>query len=145
MPIRRDMYQRYRSFFIDDVNPFELASDTTPRGWRDAIAPMMAAFGIDTAEDLRGAWAALHRVRRDPAFPAERLREMETLFYAMPAHRLVGKDGVVEALLFSEEHYKAIAADTNRWRDPAKGPLARIAYTEFFRDNYRRIVDLAGR
>lgn len=86
MPARRVMYEKYADSFVDRANPFELAADVRPRGWRDAIAVLMGAFGIDTAEEQHEAWAALIAARADPSFPADALAEMERAFYAMPVH-----------------------------------------------------------
>lgn len=142
MPVRRMMYAAYADYMADKTNPFDIASDTPRRGWRDGMIIMMGCFGIDTSFELRAAWAALVAARGNTTFPPERLAEMERLFYAMPEHELRDKDGSTRRLLFSETNYKAISDDTARWRDPAKGPRARIAYTQFFRENYRRVVEL---
>jgi len=143
MPVRRDMYSLYRDSLADQTNPFDIASDTKRRNWRDGMIVMMGCMGIDTAAELRAAWAALIAARGNTAFPADRLDEMESTFYAMPTHELRGKDGSIKSLLFSEEHYKAISDDAARWRDPIKGPRSKIAYSEFFRAQYRRVVELA--
>jgi iron(III) transport system substrate-binding protein len=140
LPIRRVMYEKHFDRFIDRVNPFEIASDTKPQGWRDSIGIMMGAFAIDTADAQHAAWAALNRARLDPAFPPATLAEMERLFYAMPDHHMT--DGTT--LPFTESNYAAISKDTARWRDPARAPAARIAYTRFFNDHYGRVTDLAA-
>lgn len=144
MPIRRDMYSLYRDSLADQTNPFDIASDTKRRNWRDGMIVMMGCMGIDTSAELRAAWAALIAARGDTSFPADRLAEMESIFYSMPKHELRGKDGSVQSLPFSEEHYKAISDDTARWRDPIKGPRSKIAYSEFFRAQYQRVVELAS-
>ncbi len=142
MPVKRSFYDRFGAALTDKTNPFQIASSFKRRGWRDAIGPLMGAFGVDTGEELRAAWRALNRARGNTAFPPDRLAEMERLFYAMPEHTLVDKDGKATTLTLSEAAYKAISDDTNRWRDPVKGPRARIAYTRFFIENYRRVVEL---
>ncbi len=139
MPARRVMYERYLDRMVDKANPFEAASDVPGRGWRDAIAPMMAAFGIDTAEACRHAWRALNEARVKVAngeFSAGTLAEMEAAFYAMPEH--VMRDG--SKLEFNERNYKAISDDVRRWRDPEHGRRAMIAYAEFFERQYERVV-----
>lgn len=140
LPVRRVMYEKYFNRFTDKVNPFEIASDTQPQGWRDSIGIMMGAFAIDTADDQHTAWEALNRARNDPTFPRASLAEMERLFYSLPDHTLA--DG--SALPFTEANYAAISKDTNRWRDPTLAPESRIAYTRFFTNNYRRITTLAA-
>jgi iron(III) transport system substrate-binding protein len=142
MPIRRSMYTEYGSFFVDQVNPFDVAAPLKNRGWRDAIGIMMGAFGIDTVDELHGAWAALHRARTNPAFPKATLAEMERAFYALPMCEVTPKDQPPRLLEFSEANYKAISDDTGRWRDPAKAARCRVAYTRFFLDQYRRVIDL---
>ncbi len=145
MPVRRVMYEKYTGHFVDKANPFEIAANLKGRGWRDSIAIMMGAFGIDTADELKEAWAALTRARANPAFPKGTLAEMERAFYAMPMHEVTPKDGPPPTpmlLEFSEANFKAISDDTKRWRDPAKTDRARIAYTRFFLDQYAKVVDL---
>jgi iron(III) transport system substrate-binding protein len=137
MPVRRLMYQKHLSHFIDQVNPFDIASETSVRGWRGAIGPMMGAFAIDIADEQRAAWAALNRARSTPGFPAEQLAEMERLFYAWPPHTM--PDGT--ALEFNESNIERILVS---WRDADLLARARIDYTKFFRASYRRIQELAG-
>ena len=50
--------------FIDRVNPFEIVSDVENPGWRTGVQIMMGAFGVDLADECRGAYAALDRARR---------------------------------------------------------------------------------
>lgn len=142
MPVRRVMYERYVDHFADQTNPFDLASDTTVKGWRTGLIIMMGAFGVDAGDELRAAWLALNRARANPSFPPDRLAEMERLFYSFPEHQVVEKDSSITRLPFSAENYKRISDDTNRWRDPVKGTRARIAATQFFRDTFQRVVDL---
>ncbi len=141
MPIRRVMYEKYAQYFIDQTNPFLAASDVKQNGWRSAIPPMMAAFGIDTAPDARAAWAALNQARalaRESRFPPAQLAEMERAFYAMPTHTM--RDGTT--LEFNAANFKAISADTDAWKDLDHGRRSLIAYTAFFRDHYRRVIEL---
>jgi len=133
MPVRRVMYEKYAGAMIDRVNPFELASDASPAGWRSAIPIMMGAFAIDTAHDLREAWAALHEARASGEFSAETLARLEAQFHAFPATR-VSEARVLE---FTRENYKEISA---AWKDPAVRARLEIEYTTFFRENYRAIV-----
>jgi hypothetical protein len=139
MPVRRVMYEKYGQWFIDKSDPFKAASDVPQRRWRSAIAPMMAAFGIDTVPELREAWSALNAARaasKEGRFPTETLQEMERLFYAMPMHTM--RDGTT--LELNEKNFKTIEADTNSWNDLDHGKRALIAYTRFFRENYRRVT-----
>ncbi|MGP1271870.1 MAG: ABC transporter substrate-binding protein [Phycisphaerales bacterium] len=133
LPARRVMYERHFDRLVDRVNPYELAGDESPAGWRSSIGPMMGAFGIDTADELKSAWAALNRARSAEGFPSEVLAEMERAFYAMPVHEM--PDG--RRLLFSPEHYREIRGS---WRDAEWGTLSKIRYQSFFREQYRRVV-----
>ncbi|TVQ31574.1 MAG: extracellular solute-binding protein [Phycisphaeraceae bacterium] len=141
MPARRDMYptgdepNEFFDRFIDKVNPFEIASDQPPRGWRPLISPMFATFAIDINHDITRAWRALIATR-DSGADAARIQRMEDLFYAMPEHEL--PDG--SRIAFTEENFDTIRAD---WRNPDREPELRIQYTRFFRNNYREIVRLA--
>lgn len=142
MPIRPVMYEKYAALMVDQTNPFKIASDVPQRGWRSAIAPMMAAFGIDAVAELRDAWQALNAARAAHAagkFPTDTLAEMERLFYAMPAHTM--KDGT--QLEFTEKNFKAIKADANWSKDLDHGKRSLIAYTQFFRESYRGVSALA--
>lgn len=205
MPVRREMYASYGDHFVDKADPFEAASDLPSRGWRSAIAPMMAAFGIDTRPQLVAAWKALNSARSANTSPAI-LNDMEAAFYALPKHRM--RDGTLlwptklleglskpardeltrakistfdqlaeqlpalnrasdgkpslgaefERLLagrseyaapveleFNADTFKIIRADTDSWKDPVHGRRSLIAYTEFFRQQYQRVIDLAGK
>ncbi len=158
LPVRRDMYTSERmAMFVDsDVNPFELARPIPYRGWRSAIAPMMAAFAVENQNALRRAWVALNEVRvaadtrPDDAELAATLAEMEEAFYAMPVHRfpddLTNEDGSAhplggEELPFNPENYRTIrAADWPNRQPSARG---RIMYHRFFLTQYERVVELA--
>ncbi len=135
MPVRREMYRKYFEYFIDRVDPFELASQARSAGWRTALGIMMGAFGIDTADEQRVAWRALIAARSEAGFPATTLAEMERLFYAWPEH--VMPDGTV--LEFTEANYWAISAT---WKDGPFRARCEIRYTEAFRENYRKVTAL---
>jgi len=143
MPARPDMYKEpYKAHFVDDVDPFALASRAPSQRWRDGMITMMGCMGVDNADLLREAWRALHAARGDSTFDPAVLAEMESLFYAMPTHDVVGKDGSRRSLVFSASTYKEISADTNSWRDPVKAAEAKIRYSGFFRENYKRVIEL---
>jgi len=147
MPAKRGMYTHHLAQFTDKTNPFEIASKTPLRGWRDLIGPLMGAFAVDVRADLRPAWEALIAARarvasNDPTFSPETLARMEALFYAMPTQTITNKDGTTETLTLSEQTYKRISEATGRWRDPEAGAAAKIAYTRFFQNNYRQVVRL---
>jgi ABC-type Fe3+ transport system substrate-binding protein len=137
MPVRRMMYEQFMPHMVDQVNPFDVASTTKPAGWRNTIGVMMGAFGIETADDQVRAWKALTKARSNPDFDKEKLARMETLFYALPTTVLA--DG--KELAFTPENVKAI---TGAWKDAVFKGRCEVRYFEFFRSNYRTIVELAG-
>ncbi len=144
MPARRVMYEKYMPQLMDKVNPFLLAGTDKPSPWRSSIGPMMGAFGIDTADELKRAWESLIEARDDESFPPEVLEEMERLFYALPDHLMppdeAGNPG--EVLAFTPENYSKIR---NSWRDPKHPEWAiksRIRYVDFFRSCYSNVNKL---
>ncbi|MFI4893173.1 MAG: ABC transporter substrate-binding protein [Phycisphaerales bacterium JB058] len=144
MPARRVMYEKHMPRLMDKVNPFLLAGTDKPSPWRSSIGPMMGAFGIDTADEIKAAWQALIQARADDSFPPVVLAEMERLFYALPEHLMppdeAGQAG--EVLPFTPENYRAIR---NSWRDPKHPEWAvksQIRYVDFFRKNYGEVVRL---
>ena len=138
MPARRVMYEKYFASFIDKANPFEIATKTKPAGWRGGLGIMMGAFAIDNRLSNRAAWQALLAARADKSFPPATLAEMESLFYAFPT-TTDPKDGKV--LDFTPQNFKAIAAI---WKSSATyQSRCEIAYTQFFKTNYERIVALS--
>lgn len=146
MPSRRSMYEKYLPHFTDQTNPFTIASSFPLRGWRDLMSPLMGSFCIDTRADLRPAWIALNAARADSSFPGQTLAEMERLFYAMPTQTFTTKDGKTITLDLnvepSKDDFRAMSDALSRWRNADAGAEARIAYTRFFGENYRRIVRL---
>ncbi|TVQ63951.1 MAG: extracellular solute-binding protein [Phycisphaerales bacterium] len=141
LPVRRVMYDPdgpYFEHFRDRVDAFAIASQTRPRGWRSAIGPLMGAFAIDTADDVRNAWRALHRLR-DAGSNPELADELEAMFFSMPPHLM--PDGT--ELAFNEANYSVIR---NSWRDPEHPEWAKrseIRYAKYFRETYREITTRA--
>jgi len=138
MPVSRFMYARYLDHMMDKVDPFELATQSKPAGWRDAIGLMMGCFACDIADEQRAAWAALIRARANPSFPRATLDEMETLFYSFPT-----TEAGEGSLAFTPENFKAIKTVWDAAKKAGTMADIQIAYTRFFRENYQRIVDLA--
>lgn len=140
MPVRRIMFERHLDRMVDRVNPFLIASTVPIRGWRSAVGPIMGAFSIDIHDEQAAAWKAIIAARNAGA-PTDLLAEMDRLFFAMPTHTM--PDG--SELEFNEANFRAIRAD---WRNAGRDARPtwnemRLGYTLFFRDNYRRIVELA--
>lgn len=132
MPVRRLMYEKHRSRFVDqDLRPFEIVSHAPLQGWRSLIDKMMAAFAMDIHDEMVEAWDALNEYKQHG--DSRVIESLEFLFYAFPAHYFA--DGRI--LPFTRENFKAIRDD---WRDPKREPELRIAYTAYFRQCYERIV-----
>lgn len=149
MPVRRVMYEQHRDRFVDkDLAPFETASDTKPANWRGAIGVMMGAFAIDTGDAQREAWRALNAARAAASrgsLAPDVVAEMESLFYAWPTHTMPRPDANTSAdtLTFTPDNLPTILASWKTRDDPTYLTRCRIAYTEFFSNNYARITTLA--
>lgn len=146
LPVRRSMYaSEMAKHMIDQVDPFAIASKVSPVGWRDAIQPMMGAFAIDVSDDARAAWAALNRGRANPAFPEATLTQMETLFYSWPMSVIPdAKDqskpnAAGESLQFGPRTARRIR---EHWRNRTYQSACVIRYTEFYRDTYKKVIEL---
>jgi hypothetical protein len=48
-----------------------------------------------------------------------------------------------QSLEFNEANFRAIRADTDSWKDPLHGRRTLIAYTEYFRRTYAKVVEQA--
>jgi len=122
MPVRRSFIERHGAEFIDQVDPFELASavrDPDPNA-RGFIAPLFSAICADRRRELARAWRA---IREHPAYPASAsgrgmlvtaadvddptLKAMLEAFDAMPVVR--GPDGA-EHDLSTRDGRAAVAA-----------------------------------
>jgi len=123
MPIRRDIYPQHLDEFIDPVDAYAIASplpDGTPNYFR-SIAPMMHAMAIDIHDDLKAAWATINATEN-----AALRAEMIGLFDAMP----VTAEELIERQSLWKKNHDLVLED-------------RLAWTKFFRVNYRRIVEMS--
>ncbi|MCW5753642.1 MAG: extracellular solute-binding protein [Phycisphaeraceae bacterium] len=150
MPVRHAFIVEHWPLLTDKVDPYAIASTQGSRGWRSGIRPMMGAFGIDNARELRRAWRAMHRAIEEGVEP-EVVAEMERLLYALPEGARVralwnalfaDEETTPEGafLDFSPEHYGTIR---ETWRNPRVASRLQIVYTAYFRENYARVVELA--
>jgi len=143
MPVKRSMYARYTANMIDKVDPFTIASQVKPAGWRDGIGIMMGAFAIDVSHQQRKAWAAVQRVKLDPKFPQATAAAMEELFFAWPTTPVLpSKPGEVmavgeAAIPFTKETFAKV---NEQWKRPGVKAAMEIRYTNFFRECYVRII-----
>jgi len=161
MIITRSMYERHFPDFIDQVNPYVIATPAEyPDGnARDFISPVFAAMAMDTHHELREAWKA---ITAHPAYPkdgsivtAEQvsdpgLREMLMLFNAMPSLPGPGPGG--ELSLSDGTHLGALRLGwvEGEWKElgfwsakETPTDAMRKRFGAFFRANYRKIVELA--
>ncbi len=171
LPVRRDLYTAEEmADWADQVDPFtDIAAPFAP-GMPDMFGPIATvahAMAINQHEALRDAWAA---IQRQPADSATRAA-MVALFDAMPAElTLTWPDADMAAhwqtYINDKEHprYQAttdhltqfVNSVTGRWRDIDEltgtnrtALLGRdqrladtLAWTAFFRENYRQIMAL---
>ena len=136
MPARPDFYETYRERFVDSqLSPFTVVTKTPVKGWRSMIAPLLATSSIDIHREQRAAWDAIARVRA-AGLPESVVAAIEDEFFAMPMHEL--PDGL--RVLLTEENFRRVRED---WRDPARASEHSIAYTAFFRAQYRKVRDMA--
>jgi iron(III) transport system substrate-binding protein len=157
MPVRRDFIARERARFLDDVDPFELASavENPDRNARSFIAPLFSALCADRRDELAAAWRA---IRTHPAYPEGKalvtasdvedagLRAMLEAFDAMPP---VDAPGGATESLGSREGRAAVRAGWLKggWKDDGLWPEGAAPADElrrrmgaFFGAQYERIA-----
>lgn len=158
LPIRPDVYvEKHRKHWVDsDVDPYGIATPIrpgTPSYFR-YIAPIAHSVAIDVHEELVEAWAAIRRTPKDHPNHAEMLE----LFDAMPQtitltwpdedlaknwKAILGDAGHVR----HDEAAKALKDFTgsikSRWKDENQKLNDRLEWTLFFRENYRKIIELS--
>lgn len=141
MPIRRSMYEKYGEVMVDKVDPFEVASQVKPAGWRDGIGIMMGAFAIDVSHAQREAWAAIQRVREAGESPGL-AAAMEQVFFAWPVTPVYDAKGQVvlseRGIAFTQETFAQVR---EQWGKRGVRAKQEIAYTQFFRECYRRVIE----
>lgn len=157
-PIRRDLYNESEmKFWSDQVKPYELARELppgTPDFYR-AVAPVTQAMAIDVQDDLKAAWEAL---LKHPTHPNR--AEAEEAFNAMPAEltltwpdeELASHWLAVMSDASHPRHAEAVGILTGfmkRYEEQYRGDknkdrllIARLKWTQFYRDQYRKVVDL---
>lgn len=157
-PIRRDLYTAAEKATWTDpeIDPFPAAVPIMA-GMPDffgMVAPVSKAMAMDVHGDLKAAWRAILRTPDDHPHKAEMLR----LFDAMPAAlTLTWPDEAMAAdwhtMLSDVDHPRhAEAARTLRdflsrlyARDEDQRLKDTLAWTLFFRDNYRKIASMGAR
>jgi ABC-type Fe3+ transport system substrate-binding protein len=166
MPIRRAFIAKHRAMFIDDVDPFTLASavQDPDKNARAFIAPFFSAICGDRRDELARAWKA---IRTHPSYPSAAdgrgvlvtaadvddptLKAMLEAFDAMPV--IAGPDGAMHDLA-TRAGRAAVAegylARQPKWRDAGLWPQGASGIDELRRSmgaystaQYRRVVELA--
>ncbi len=158
-PIRADLYTPEEKVNWTDpqIDPFK-TSKPLPDGmpsFFNTIAPISHALAIDIHQDLADAWRAIIHTE-DPA----RRQQMEAIFDQMPPElTLIWPEGLEaewQVALGDINHPRhAEAAKTlkdfvdglsARWRsNPDQRDKDRLAWTLFFRDQYRQVVAMGER
>lgn len=166
MPIRRDLYATHRDRFVDDADPFAIATrvpEPNPR-MRDFVAPIFTAFAVDVRSELVAAWRA---IVEHPAYPraldgdelavvgAEdvdhpQLRRMIEAFDAMPIVRGPGGRGYdladpASLATVSDGWLRGGWREEGLWpADAAPAEALRSEMTAFFRARYREVLAIAA-
>ncbi len=157
-PIRRDLYTAEEAKYWTDpqIKPFEIARDF-PKGtpnYYSYVAPIAHSLAIDIHEELGQAWAAINKVSDNDPVKAKMLER----FDAMPEPLQLKWDSpdletnwltimqsadhpqrkqVVDTI---QAHYQSLK---KRWKDHDQQLKDRLDWTLFYRENYRKIVELA--
>lgn len=144
MPVRRSMYEQYFGTFVDQVNPFEIVSDTANPGWRTGVQMMMGCFGVDLADECRAAYRAIAEAKASGEFTPEEIRELEDRFYAFPETEIQAITSMTGYGALSDESKQAVSDNGWRWASEittaAPEELRTLAATTttlpFTEDNY---------
>jgi iron(III) transport system substrate-binding protein len=157
MPIRRSFIAAHSAEFVDQVDPFALATAVPDpdRNARALVAPIFSALCADRRDELARAWAV---IRTHPAYPTNRalvtatdvedarLKALLEAFDAMP--RIEGPDGSMHDLA-TREGRAAVREGWLRggWKDAGLWPTGAAGAEElrlrlgiYFSGQYARIA-----
>jgi ABC-type Fe3+ transport system substrate-binding protein len=123
MPVRRVMYEKYFDQFVDQVDPFTLASDVKNPGWRTGVEVMMGCFGIDISKDCREAYKALNFARGSDKFTESELAELDALYYAFPETRIEALENLPGFADLSERSRSMINDNGWKWQQQVRDAL----------------------
>ncbi|WP_432800324.1 ABC transporter substrate-binding protein [Poriferisphaera sp. WC338] len=157
-PIRQDMFVKNEQAKWADVglDPFGQAKPFAKGmpSFFSMVATVTHAMGSDVHDDLKAAWAAINRVPNDDPVKGEMLR----LFDEMPEDlRVVWPDDEMAkdwmAIMEDVDHVRHdeavkvlkdfVGGFRTRYKENPDVKLDdRLRWTLFFRDNYRKIVEL---
>ena len=172
LPALRGMYQQYMSRFVDQVNPFEMATpiEHPISDARSFIAIIFGAMAIDSGTELEEAWAA---IINHPGFPTDlgfvtaadvsdpELKQMLELFDSMPS--VLTPDGKLLSLadsanlpVINRGYLKNVSDESTGlimkgawWPDGMwnlnadPADMLRQQFGVFVRENCERIIEMA--
>ena len=120
MPVRPELYQRYREVSNIEFSPFELKQSfiydaKLSRARREVVAALFGALLVDTHGELRAAWGNLRRRR----LPESELAEL-------------GRMPISEA--------EALRLAAGPWKDPAFRNLKKIEWQRWAERKYRKLA-----
>lgn len=149
-PVRRDLYvEEEMQHWTDELEPFAQAREF-PKGmpnFYSAIATISHAMAIDVHADLTAAWVAINQCKDDAL-----RQELVAIFDRMPAELTIRNVPANWRAILDDpanEQHAAVAAAlksfttglSDRWKASPDARLKdRLAWTEFFRSNYRQVV-----
>ena len=154
MPVRRDLYDSPSEDWVDQVNPFEIASPFPPAmpDFYRAVRTVSQAMAIDVHDDLVAAWRAIQNQ------PQGQLRQqMVERFHRMPGDlTLHWPDEDLakhwSSIIHDPENprYQEVASALQSFSGPLNAMLknheatldARLRWSGFFRANYRRTAQM---
>lgn len=162
MPVRRDVYRKEEMvWWTDPVNPYEIARAVPAEmpSFYPLVAPVAHAMAIDIHDELRGAWAAINRLKAEDARRAAAVE----IFDAMPPELTLRwpdaelaekwreileseghpRRGEVAAVL--RDFWTGLQKRYDNFRDTDRLLEDRLRWTQFFRGQYQRVVELAGK
>ena len=124
MPVRPDLYPRFKSESNIEFSPFDLKQDFVydsklSRNRREVVAALAGALLVDTHTELQAAWRALIARRLPPA-------EIEDL----------GR------IPLSDSDALKLAAGA--WKDPATRNLRKIQWQDWAQKKYRKLAQARG-
>ena len=120
MPVRPELYQRYREVSNIEFSPFELKQSfiydaKLSRARREVVAALFGALLVDTHGELRAAWGNLRRRR----LPESELAEL-------------GRMPISEA--------EALRLAAGPWKNPAFRNLKKIEWQRWAERKYRKLA-----
>lgn len=131
----KEMEDLFLSFPPHHMRPATLlVPDSTLKGVSKPAQSELSRLKITTFDQLA---AGLPAMKASGKVSSEVIAELQALAAARPA------DLAPVILPFTAENFRTIRTDTDSWKDPVHGRQSLINYTNYFRQTYRRIVELS--